>query len=604
MILVVGTGVAGLSAALAAVEAGGEVELVTPGELDATTDAHAGEDPAAAAAAGGNTALAQGGVAAAVSTNDRAQDHLADTIAAGAGLVDPDAARVLTSDGVRSVQRLLDTGFPADRLAGGELSLGLEGAHGRNRIVHAGGDRTGRALHALLTHRVLAAAALGRLLLTERTRVDSLVMDSGAIAGAVLKIGSGLREYRRADAVVLATGGYAGIFPRTSNYLGSQGSGILLAARVGAAVADLEFVQFHPTVLHVGASAHPDVDAHAVAGQRVQSSLGPELSVRGDLISEAVRGAGAVLRDGSGDRFMVERHPLAELAPRDIVSREIHRVLRDRGEQNVWLDATEIERSGGPGFLARRFPGITTAVAAHGLDWSREPIPVSPAAHYTMGGVASDLDGRSSVPGLFVAGETAATGVHGANRLASNSLLEGLVFGERAGRAAAATVSGTWISNGAGFDALVAGATLLPSENNSSLHGRRPGRDSDADTALGTDSVASAIAGGLGILRDAKSLHDAATVFARVGGARAELAALMCAAATVRQESRGAHQRADFPEPNRLSARRQAFRHMGTQTWPLAASVAPSVGLPEDALVRTPVFSAIPVTNSRSVSSC
>lgn len=604
MILVIGTGVAGMSAALAAVEAGGEVELVTPGELRATHDARAAElaqNAQNAEAAGGNTALAQGGIAAAVGIGDSAEDHLADTIAAGAGLVDTDAARALTSDGARSVQQLLETGFPADRLAGGALSLGLEGAHGRNRIVHSGGDRTGQALHAFLTQKVLAAADAGRLLITERTSAESLVMDSGTIAGAVLKIGSGSREYRRASAVVLATGGYAGLFPRTSNYRGAQGSGILLAARVGAAVADLEFVQFHPTVLHVGVGQ---------VGQVAQSSQEFHPSVRGDLISEAVRGAGAVLRDGSGARFMVDRHPLAELAPRDVVSREIHQVLRARGEANVWLDATEIERSGGSGTLAQRFPGITQAVAAHGLDWARDPIPVSPAAHYTMGGVASDLDGRSSVPGLFVAGEVASTGVHGANRLASNSLLEGLVFGDRAGRAAAATKDGAWVSNGAGFDALVAGATLLPAGHNGSSSEGGLGRVAGAGSAQNrgsaenADSVTAAITDGLGIVRDADSLREAATVFARYGGARAELAALVCAAASARQESRGAHQRADFPEPNSRLVRRQAFRHIAAQSWPPATSAARSVGLPEAAFARTPSTSVIAVTDPRSVPSC
>ncbi|WP_125098914.1 L-aspartate oxidase, partial [Leucobacter chromiireducens] len=420
MILVVGSGVAGLSAALAALDAGADVELVLPGRLDPLTGG-----------AGGNTALAQGGVAAAIGPGDAVRDHLADTVAAGAGLVDAEAAAVLVADGAARVRALIAAGWQVDRGGDGSPALGREAAHGAPRVVHAGGDRTGAALHAFLRARVCAAVDGGRLVLRENTRVTGLRRTAGVVTGAELALPDGASSACAADAVVLATGGYASLFPRTSNDAGAVGSGVLLAAGVGALVADLEFVQFHPTVLHLGDGAG-----------------------RGDLVSEAVRGAGAVLRDGAGSRFMVEAHPLAELAPRDVVSRTIHRVLRERGERTVWLDATGIERSGGAGTLSRRFPGISATLAAHGIDWRREPVPVSPAAHYTMGGVASDLDGRSSVPGLFVAGEVASSGVHGANRLASNSLLEGLVFGGRAGAAAAAwggARGGAWASRGTGF---------------------------------------------------------------------------------------------------------------------------------------------------------
>lgn len=567
MILIVGAGIAGLSCAIAALAAGADVELVTPGRLY----------PEADGLAGGNTALAQGGVAAAVGVGDQPSAHLADTLAAGAGIVDAEAATLLTDSGAQIVGALIAAGLPVDRAADGSLSLGLEGAHGRARIVHSGGDRSGAALHTFLSARVRAAATAGRLTVTEQATAQSLVTASGAVTGAVLGFTDGTSETRVADAVVLATGGYAGLFPGTSNHAGARGSGIVLAARAGALLADLEFVQFHPTVLHP--------DAGSVAGA-------------GELISEAVRGAGAVLRDGSGARFMVDRHPLAELAPRDVVSREIHRVLRERGDTTVWLDATEIERTDGPGALGRRFPGITRAITAHGLDWARHPIPVSPAAHYTMGGVASDLDGRSSVPGLFVAGEVAATGVHGANRLASNSLLEGLVFGAAAGRAAAAfggatprDAAGLGSGEGRGIlDALgeapLAGASRAGASRTKAwlaevtsggargqwrLRGRGllelAGDAVTLDTVddrsaprASADTVREAIAAGLGIERDAGGLRATAAVCARSGSDEAALGSLLSAAALGRCESRGAHQRADFPELDPALARRRGIR--------------------------------------------
>ncbi|GAA1588285.1 L-aspartate oxidase [Leucobacter aridicollis] len=557
MILVVGAGVAGLSCALAAVARGADVVLATPGRL---------RD-------GGNTALAQGGIAAAVGPGDTAEAHLADTLSAGAGIVNTAAARVLTTEGARIVRELLDAGLPVDRASDGSVSLGLEGAHGLPRILHSGGDRTGAALHAFLADCALAEEAAGRLQLREEVAVASLIVEAGQVVGARLRPAtaqSGLpapsgplaqsgpsapftaaaatapadATEQRADAVVLATGGYAAMFPRTTNHAGARGEGILIAARAGALVADLEFVQFHPTALETG-----------------------------ELVSEAVRGAGAVLRDAAGRRFMQDRHPLAELAPRDVVAREIHRVARAGGAAGpglganalgaVFLDATPIERERGAGSLARMFPGISAALAAHGHDWTREPVPVTPAAHYTMGGVASDTLGRSTLPGLFVAGEAASTGVHGANRLASNSLLEGLVFGERAGAAAAAfAASGhqDWGVTAADLGVRLAAEPV-----------RRPGdparggagaaeriadgtAEGAAEGAVGgaTDvsGVTDAIAAALGIERDAAGLAAAARVFHREasrGSDLAEFAGLVCAAARARTESRGAHQRADYP---------------------------------------------------------
>ncbi|WP_449281270.1 L-aspartate oxidase [Leucobacter sp.] len=550
MILVIGSGVAGLACAVAAVNAGADVTLATPGVL--TGDGPDG-GAAADALAGGSTALAQGGVAAAIGAGDSPAQHLADTVAAGAGLVDAEAAEALTGSGARAVRRLLAEGFAADRGDDGGPALGLEAAHGRHRIVHAGGDRTGAVLHAFLAGRVRVLAAEGRILLRERRTAVSLLTDSGAVTGAVLSGTDGL-ETVRAQATVLATGGYAGLYPRSSNPASSRGAGVVLAARAGALVADLEFVQFHPTVLHG----------------------------TGALISEAVRGAGAVLLDGSGSRFMAERHPLAELAPRDVVSREIGRVLRDRGEAAVLLDATAIERAEGAGALARRFPGISAATAARGYDWAREPIPVSPAAHYTMGGVASDLDGRTSVPGLFVAGEAACTGVHGANRLASNSLLEGLVFGERAGLAARLFASGEgsaadWTPRGAGFVSL---------ERESRVAGIQAVQAAGATpTSTTPTSVSSAAA------REAAEAMPSMAGLRPADGDETALVEMIRVAALERTESRGAHQRLDHPDTDPAQAVRRAYRFV----------------LPPDeesVPVRLPDLVPVPISEQRSLSSC
>ena len=532
MILVIGAGVAGISAALAALDAaaGSELEVVlaTPGTiLEHSPGARGAALDAAldAALGGGNTALAQGGIAAAIGPGDSPQRHHADTLAAGGGIVDREAAAVLTREGAELVRGLLDQGFPADRDARGELDFGLEGAHGMPRIVHAGEDRTGAALHATLVARVRREVAAGRLRVLEHRSAVRLLTAGGAVQGVVLRSAvprdgrderDVLEERVRASAVVLATGGFSALFPRTTNHAGARGQGIVLAAQAGALVADLEFIQFHPTVL---------------AGT-------------GHLISEAVRGAGAVLLDARGHRFMPDVDPMAELASRDVVSRAIHRVVAEQGGAPVLLDATAIERAGGPGTLAERFPGITAAVSASGLDWAREPVPVSPAAHYTMGGVLSDLDGRSTLPGLFVAGEVASTGVHGANRLASNSLLEGLVFGRRSGVAAVDfALNGAWSTVGTGFRALAASAEEA---------GPLPAPEAVAETGDGAGAtlrVADALASGLGIERDREGLERSAAVFSRESGPEAALAAAVCAAALLREESRGAHQRRDFPLP-------------------------------------------------------
>lgn len=382
-VLVVGSGIAGLTAALHAHEAGHAVTLVTKGALG-----------------DGSTGLAQGGVAGIYGPDDSAQQHAADTMDAGAGLSDPAAVDVLVTEGAERIAELIARGVGFDRTAEGALQLGREAAHRHSRIVHAGGDATGAAISAAL----IAAVRRTEISVVEQALLTELVVAEGAVRG-IRVLHDGVATGFRADAVILATGGAGRLYAHTTNPTGATGDGIAVALRAGAAVADLEFVQFHPTIL----------------------ALGPAF-----LISEAVRGEGATLIDDTGRRFTFDSHPDGELAPRDVVSRAIARQAAAQGRP-VRLDATML----GAETLAARFPTIDHVTRERGFDWSREPIPVTPAAHYLMGGVVTDLDGRTTLPGLFAVGEAARTGVHGANRLASNSLLEGAVFGARAAAALA-----------------------------------------------------------------------------------------------------------------------------------------------------------------------
>ncbi|MFC0674903.1 L-aspartate oxidase [Brachybacterium hainanense] len=407
-LLVIGSGIAGLSAALRASAGGARVLVVTKGAL-----------------AEGSTRHAQGGIAGAVGPGDSPVAHVADTLAAGAGLCSADAVQVLCTEGPARIAELIARGVAVDRDPEGEVLLGLEGAHSRPRILHAGGDATGLAIEEALLAAIDAAAIPVR----EHATLIDLIVSDGRVRGAQVLVGDGAAAVAqvldlRAGAVLLATGGDGQLFAHTTNPAVATGDGIAAAARAGARLADLEFHQFHPTAL---------------------AAPGPEPERR-FLISEAVRGEGAVLRDEHGRRFMPEVDPRAELAPRDVVAREIAQVMARQGGRPVLLDATRTGPAGiGAGeraaWLARRFPTIDAAVRAAGLDWAREPIPVTPAAHYLMGGVSTDLEGRTSLPGLYAAGECARTGVHGANRLASNSLLEGAVFGPRAADAALADLA-------------------------------------------------------------------------------------------------------------------------------------------------------------------
>lgn len=387
-VIVVGSGVAGLTTALQVRSFGLSVLLVTKARVDA-----------------GSTKWAQGGIAAALGPGDTPDQHEKDTLVAGAGLCDEPAVKVLVSEGPEAVRKLIARGAVFDKEASGEISLTREGGHHRNRILHAGGDATGAEVSRALLAAVRNDPEIE--VLEHALVLDALKDSNGKVCGVTLHvIGAGTRDgVGRAigRATVLATGGLGQVFAQTTNPSVSTGDGVALALRAGADVADVEFIQFHPTVMWLG---------DASQGQQ-------------PLISEAVRGEGGHLVDDEGVRFMVGQHPMAELAPRDVVAKAIMRHMDKTGAHHVWLDVRNIE-----GFVDR-FPTIYASCLAHGIDPLNELIPVAPASHYASGGVRVDMNGRSSISGLYACGETACTGVHGANRLASNSLLEGLVFSAR-----------------------------------------------------------------------------------------------------------------------------------------------------------------------------
>jgi L-aspartate oxidase len=478
-VLVVGSGVAGLSVALGL--AGARSVLVVD-------------------AGPGSTAWAQGGIAAAVEPDDDPDRHAADTAAAGAGLCDPPALARLVEESPVRLAELIAVGAGFDRDAGGRLATALEGGHSRRRVVHAGGDATGAEVS-----RALAAAAVRASIPWRRgTPVTALtVAPGGQVTGAVLATPAGPQTVR-ARATVLATGGIGHAYPASTNPPGVTGAGLALALLAGATLADVEFVQFHPTALWAGASR----------GQL-------------PLVSEAVRGEGAVLLDTRHRRFMAGRHPLADLAPRDVVARAVVEAMGDRS--HVWLDARAV-----PGF-ATRFPTVTAACRAIGVDPALDLVPVAPAEHFLCGGVATDGWGATDVPGLYAVGEAAATGVHGANRLASNSLAEGLVYGRRL--AARLLLDLPAPATGAQPRALAA-----------------PG----AATALARAQLGAAG----GVVRDAAGLTAglAALDAVRCTEPAWLVARAVLAAAAARQESRGCHFRADHPAPADWWRRRVAVR--------------------------------------------
>ncbi|BCW63593.1 FAD-binding protein [Arthrobacter sp. StoSoilB22] len=404
-LVVVGSGIAGLYSALLAADAGAEVVLLTKGAL-----------------ADSNTYYAQGGISAVLdepAPGDTVAAHIADTLKAGAGHCNEEAARVLCTEARLDIAGLARFGVHFDLDDDGDPALGLEAAHSAPRILHAGGDATGAGVAAALIKTVLDFQAAGKIQVIGHAHVTSLSLGGpggGRVVGANF-LHDGRHLGVHGDSVLLATGGAGQLFAQTTNPSVATADGLALAWRVGAAVADLEFFQFHPTCMVLPTEA-----------REAEGNNDPL------LISEAVRGEGAILVDATGHRFMPDYHPDAELAPRDVVSRSIALHLTKLGDPNghVFLDATVIEESRGKGFLAKRFPTLSKRTRQAGVDWTTELVPVAPAAHYWMGGVVTDLYGRTSVPGLLAAGEVACTGVQGANRLASNSLLEGLVFGRRA----------------------------------------------------------------------------------------------------------------------------------------------------------------------------
>lgn len=376
-VIVVGSGIAGLVAAVKA-SALHDVILITKDVL--------GES---------NTHYAQGGIAAVTSTDDTILEHVQDTMIAGAGLCWRPAVEVLCAQGPTSLNELIAFGVDFDRKAG-ELARGLEAAHSHARILHVGGDATG----AGISNALVQTLKNSRVEIREHTLVVELHKDGGSVRAVTVLSSDGL-ELLEADIVILASGGAGQLYRHTTNPSVTTGDGVALALRAGAQLSDLEFYQFHPTALAVPGSF---------------------------LVSEAVRGEGAVLINQAGERFMTKVHPAAELAPRDVVARAIQAEMLRQGGQPVMLDATALGRD----FLQQRFPSINKACKSYGLDLARQPIPVTPAAHYWMGGIATDTHGRTSIEGLFAVGEVACNGSHGANRLASNSLLESIVFADRA----------------------------------------------------------------------------------------------------------------------------------------------------------------------------
>ncbi|MCL2423582.1 MAG: L-aspartate oxidase [Micrococcales bacterium] len=501
-VLVVGSGVAGLSVVAGLAGSGLDVMLVTKGALDA-----------------GSTPWAQGGVARATSDPGDTEAHAQDTMVAGAGLCDPVAVRRLAAEGPAAVEALIARGAAFDLGPDGRLAQTREGGHSRARIIHAGGDATGAEVQRALTAVLTGALADDRTTIVEHTYLLDLERsDDGQVTGAlVARASRGLGRRMSvgrilARATVVATGGLGRVFGATTNPPAVTGDGMAAALRAGAALRDVEFVQFHPTVF-----AGPTMDT----GQAL-------------LISEAVRGEGAVLRDTYGEAVMAGVHPLADLAPRDIVAARLAQVMAAQGVDHLFLDARHL----GAQVLEHRFPTVVAGCRAAGVDPVTQPIPIRPAQHYSCGGVAADLDGRTAVPGLSAVGEVACTGVHGANRLASNSLLEGLVAGSAAAR-------------------------VLREDLPRRTLGAVVGTPASTDPSTRA-TVASAMQADAGVLRSPQGLADLASLLDRTAptpGGTPTVAAwestnlhaistALVAAACARTESRGCHRRTDVTDPS------------------------------------------------------
>ncbi len=505
-VIVVGSGIAGLTCALRLREHVDKVLLVTKTVLSA-----------------GSTQWAQGGIAAALDPEDSPQEHLEDTLVAGVGLCDEAAVAALVTEGPLRVRELVALGTNFDRAPDGDILLTREGGHHRDRIAHAGGDATGAEISRALIAALDRVRTDPGIEVIEHALVVDLLSDaSDRVCGVTLHVlGEGQHDgvgSAYARAVVLATGGLGQIYSATTNPSVATGDGMAAALRAGARLADLEFVQFHPTVMYLG-----------------EGSTGQQ-----PLISEAVRGEGAFLVDGAGVRFMQSVHPMADLAPRDVVARAIVARMRQTGAEHVWLDARHL----GADFLEQRFPSIVARCRELGCDPATQLIPVAPAQHYASGGVWTDLRGRSTLAGLYACGETACTGVHGANRLASNSLLEGLVFAHRIAEDIVARIA----------------AGELPRPDTSAEQG-----DSGLLAAQDRIALQRAMTQGSGVVRTAESTQEAHRRLCQLLAAAPEatpgspawettnlahLGLALSAAAHARAETRGGHERLDFPEPD------------------------------------------------------
>jgi L-aspartate oxidase len=485
--VIVGTGIAGLWTAWRLASEGLSVVLVTKETL-----------------ADSASSWAQGGIAVALGPGDSPSQHAADTMAASDGLADPEAVRILTSEGPDRIYELLALGAVFDRGPDGKLGLGLEAAHTRPRIIHSGGDQTGAALIGCLAQVVRSHPNVELL---EHTEVTGLLIEQGAVVGTQILRSGGSGVSLPASAVVLATGGVGQLYAVTTNPKVATADGWALAHYAGARLRDIEFLQFHPTALKLpGVNPAP-------------------------LISEAVRGAGALLLDKTGRRFALDTDPRGELAPRDVLARAVAAADANGG---AWLDARVVDA------FATRFPGITAMLQRHGLDPASDLLPVAPALHYAMGGVQTDLEGRTTKTKLWAVGEVARTGVHGANRLASNSLLEGLVFADRAGRALA--------------QSLRAGSTAP-----ASVPAVPPIEDTGADTAAEgiRSEMRQLMTAHVGLQRSESSLLEAERELERLSGMTPReawrthnqllVAGLITRAARRRRESRGGHRRTDYP---------------------------------------------------------
>jgi len=531
-VLVLGGGVAGLSAAVRAARSGCAVAVVTKTALGRSA-----------------TQYAQGGVAAVLTPESDSPDlHFADTLAAGAGLCDADAVRVMVEEGPTRVRELIAMGAHFDR-SGDDLAYTREGGHSVARIVHAGGDATGAEIERALVVAVRATAAEIR----EGWFARDVLVEGGRAVGVRALDTHGVEHEVRARQTIIATGGAGQCFAVTTNPALSTGDGIAMALRAGVAIADVEFMQFHPTALDYPSMPRP-------------------------LLSEALRGEGAILRDEDGLPLMLGEHPLGDLAPRDVVARAIARRCTDRGLDHMWLDATLI-----PGF-AERFPTVWRACQAVGLDPTTEWLPVAPAAHYLSGGVCADLDGATTMTGLWACGETACSGVHGANRLASNSLLDGLVFGSRCVDAIVAGKDEPEESGVLRGILAFAREVRTSGENGAGPGGGTGGGKATTETPdPAREQIQQVMTRDAGVLRDAASLTRASAALDAIAPIEPEVVSLwevsraLVRSALAREESRGTHTRLDFPETSPDLVGRLVY----------AGGTGPSfVGLPDPVATR------------------